>query len=73
MSRYLIILVDYSGGGHYDIATTPKYVADTLEEAQGAVNLLNEVGNYTKNKDEDGEWFDTHYAVREVEVWGASA
>lgn len=71
MNRYLIVLVDYSGG-IYDVASRPKYVADTLEEAEGAVRLMNEVMNY-KDVDDDGEWFGTHFAVRPVEVWGSGA
>lgn len=71
MSRWLIVLVDYSGG-IYDVNVIPKYVADTRQEAEGAVNLMNEVANY-KDIDEDGEWFGTHFAIREVEVWSSAS
>jgi hypothetical protein len=71
VNKYLIVLVDYSDG-IYHVASRPKYVTDDIETAESAARLLNEIANY-KDQDEDGEWFDTHFAVREVEVWGSGS
>jgi hypothetical protein len=72
VNKYLIVLVDYSEG-IYGVASRPKYVTDDRKTAEDAVNLMNEVANYSRFQDEDGEWFDTHFAVREVEVWGSGS
>jgi hypothetical protein len=71
VNKYLIVLVDYSDGA-YHVTSRPKYVTDDIETAESAARLLNEIANY-KDQDEDGEWFDTHFAVREVEVWGSGS
>lgn len=72
MNRHLIVLVDYSGGA-YSVHARPKYVADDINEAVSAVKLMNEVMNYNKFRDEDGEWFGTHFEVREIEVWNSAS